>query len=293
MKLMKPTSVSSSFHIDFTPFLINLLSLMHVNANFYQERQQVMTSAIQLRDISQSFSLNNTEVTLFKQLNLTIRQGQSYAITGPSGAGKSSLLMLMSGLEQPSSGQGIYVEQVNKSEGHNNQQEHSLESIRANIGFIFQQFHLLPELTALNNVALPLKLRGDKAAISKAKVMLEKVGLADRFHHTPTELSGGEQQRVAIARALVFQPKFIFADEPTGNLDEKSAAQIADILFNCCQESNAALVMVTHSQQLANKAQHVYSLSRGLLHQEKTPAEKAAQLTEVTCEQAAKEQAIC
>lgn len=269
---------------------------MHVNANFYNERQQVMTSAIQLRDISQSFLLNDTEVTLFKQLNLTIKQGQSYAITGPSGAGKSSLLMLMSGLEQPSSGQGIYiegVEQANKSEGHNNQQEHSLESIRSNIGFIFQQFHLLPELTALNNVALPLKLRGDKAAISKAKVMLEKVGLADRFHHNPTELSGGEQQRVAIARALVFQPKYIFADEPTGNLDEKSAAQIAGILFHCCKESNAALVMVTHSQQLANKAQHVYSLSRGLLHQEKSPAEKTTQLTEVACEQAVKEQAIC
>jgi len=246
-------------------------------------RQQVMSSAIQLRNISQSFSLNKSTVTLFNQLNLTINQGQSYAITGPSGAGKSSLLMLMSGLEQPSSGEGVYIKHQLESSGTDSiadEQQCSLESLRADIGFIFQQFHLLPELTALNNVALPLKLRGDKAAMKKAKVMLNKVGLQDRYHHTPIELSGGEQQRVAIARALVFEPKFIFADEPTGNLDEQSAAQIADILFNCCQESNAALIMVTHSLQLANKAENVYSLSKGHLHQEKTAYSAAEKITE-------------
>lgn len=232
-----------------------------------------MSSAIQLRNISQSFKLNKSEVTLFDELNLTIHQGHSYAITGPSGAGKSSLLMLMSGLEQQSAGEAVYIKNWFAEDKKNKAidvQECSLESLRSDIGFIFQQFHLLPELTALNNVALPLKLRGDKAAMSKAKIMLKKVGLEDRLHHSPTELSGGEQQRVAIARALVFEPKFIFADEPTGNLDEKSAAQIADILLSCCQESNAALVMVTHSLQLASKAQHVYSLSKGELHQEDT-----------------------
>ncbi|WP_019029234.1 ABC transporter ATP-binding protein [Colwellia piezophila] len=216
----------------------------------------IQASYIQLSNISQSFALNNTKVTLFEQLNLTIKQGQSYAIMGPSGAGKSSLLMLMSGLEQPSSGRGVYVKGDLK-----NKHESSLETLRPDIGFIFQQFHLLPELTALNNVALPLKLRGDKKAINKAKVMLEKVGLQDRINHNPNELSGGEQQRVAIARALVFEPRFIFADEPTGNLDEKSAREIANILLNCCKDSNAALIMVTHSQVLANKAEHVYHLS--------------------------------
>jgi len=221
-----------------------------------------MSSYIQLNNISQSFTLNDSRVTLFEQLNLTIKQGHSYAIMGPSGAGKSSLLMLMSGLEQPSSGQGTYIK-----DGVKGKQESSLESLRADIGFIFQQFHLLPELTALNNVALPLKLRGDKQAISKAKRMLAKVGLQDRVNHNPNELSGGEQQRVAIARALVFEPRFIFADEPTGNLDEKSAGEIANILLNCCKDSNAALIMVTHSQALANKAEHVFSLTHDGLTQ--------------------------
>jgi len=221
-----------------------------------------MSSFIQLSNISQSFSLNDAKVTLFEQLNLTINQGQSYAIMGPSGAGKSSLLMLMSGLEKPSSGQGVYIK-----DGVGSQQASNLESLRADIGFIFQQFHLLPELTALGNVALPLKLRGDKEAINKAKVMLAKVGLQERIDHKPNELSGGEQQRVAIARALVFEPRYIFADEPTGNLDEKSAADIASTLLNCCKDSNAALVMVTHSQALANKADHAFSLSHDGLTQ--------------------------
>ena len=172
------------------------------------------------------------EVNLFKQLALSIEQGQSYAITGPSGAGKSSLLMIASGLEKPSEGQVHYM--IDDS-------AHSLSSMRENIGYIFQQFHLLPELTALNNVALPLKLRGDKNALDKAQRCLAQVGLAHRVDHMPDELSGGEQQRVAIARALVFNPKFIFADEPTGNLDRESAAEITDLLFHCCQHNNAGL----------------------------------------------------
>ena len=227
-----------------------------------------MSSSIQLSNISQSFSLNDSKVTLFEQLNLSIQQGESYAITGPSGAGKSSLLMLMSGLEKPTSGNATYLK-----EGH----AYGMDHLRADIGFIFQQFHLLPELTALNNVALPLKLRGDKEAVNKAKIMLEKVGLLERVNHHPNELSGGEQQRVAIARALVFEPRFIFADEPTGNLDEKSAGDIADILFKCCQDTNAALIIVTHSESLASRAQHVYRLSHGKLEGEK--AHYSAEMT--------------
>ncbi len=215
-----------------------------------------MPCYIELKNISQSFQTIESNVTLFENLDLTISRGKSYAITGPSGAGKSSLLMLMSGLEQPTTGHGTYV---------NGEHEKPLSELRSDIGFIFQQFHLLPELTALNNVALPLKLRGDKNALSKAKHWLEKVGLQHRFDHKPSELSGGEQQRVAIARALVFEPKFIFADEPTGNLDQKSASEIADILFTCCQENNAGLVVVTHSEVLAERAQHRFSLAQGEL----------------------------
>lgn len=215
-----------------------------------------MTNYIELKNLSQSFNANDEKITLFKALNMTIKQGTSYAITGPSGAGKSSLLMLASGLENPSSGEVNYVEGNKRI---------SLDAIRDKIGFIFQQFHLLPELNALNNVALPLKLRGDKQALSKAENWLNKVGLGHRKNHKPSQLSGGEQQRVAIARALVFEPKFIFADEPTGNLDPKSAKEVATHLINCCKENNASLVIVTHSSELAKYAEHVYHLANGAL----------------------------
>jgi len=215
-----------------------------------------MPSFIELKNISQSFHINNAKITLFEKLNLSLHQGDCYAITGPSGAGKSSLLMLASGLEKPTTGQGLYV---------TNGQNAPLDELRTEIGFIFQQFHLLPELTAINNVALPLKLRGDKQAIIKAENWLNKVGLSHRKKHKPGELSGGEQQRVAIARALVFEPKFIFADEPTGNLDQKSAGEVANILISCCKENNAGLVMVTHSDTLASRAQHIFSLANGQL----------------------------
>lgn len=220
-----------------------------------------MSCSIELKSVSQSFANNASEknastITLFENLDLLIKQGQSYAITGPSGAGKSSLLMLLSGLEKPTSGQGSFI---------NDNHISTLDNLRSDIGFIFQQFHLLPELTALHNIALPLKLRGDKQAIKKAEHWLEKVGLSDRSNHKPSQLSGGEQQRVAIARALVFSPKFIFADEPTGNLDQRNANEIADILFACCNENNAGLIIVTHSSVLASKAQNIYSLANGEL----------------------------
>ena len=211
-------------------------------------------SRIELNKVSQSFTNNEHQIHLFQDLSLSIAQGQSYAITGPSGSGKSSLLMLMSGLEKPTTGQGTYTYNGNET---------PLNQLREEIGFIFQQFHLLPELDALNNVALPLKLRGQKDADKKAKEWLEKVGLGHRLKHKPQQLSGGEQQRAAIARALVFEPKFIFADEPTGNLDSQSASEVADILFACCQENGAGLVMVTHSDELAARAQHIFTFRNG------------------------------
>ena len=217
-----------------------------------------MSNQILLKGLSQSFETNEQKVTLFEQLNLSIEQGKSYAITGPSGAGKSSLMLLASGLEQASDGDVVYLQKG---------KETSIDALRQDVGFIFQQFHLLPELTALNNVALPLKLRGDKHALVKAQEWLNKVGLSHREHHKPSELSGGEQQRVAIARALVFNPKFIFADEPTGNLDPNTATDVANILINCCKENGAALIMVTHSMTLANQAETVFSLANGCLTQ--------------------------
>jgi len=240
----------------------------------------IHTRRIALKNVRQSFIVNDAPIHLFENVNLTVEQGQSYAITGPSGTGKSSLLMLLSGLEKPSAGEGVYVcSTANKTaqrDGAQNEggrregsqsgvikeQRLPLEALRANIGFIFQQFHLLPELTALHNVALPLKLRGEKNAQEKATYWLEKVGLAHRLTHKPKQLSGGEQQRVAIARALIFEPKFIFADEPTGNLDVNSAHEVADMLFSCCEENGAGLVIVTHNEALAQRADQVLRLER-------------------------------
>ncbi len=137
--------------------------------------------------------------------------------------------------------------------------------LRRNSGFIFQQFHLLPELDALGNIALPLKLKGDKAAASKARECLERVGLAERAQHQPAQLSGGEQQRVAIARAFVNRPAFIFADEPTGNLDQKTAEHVSDILFDFSRSQDSTLVVVTHCHRLATQADHVLQLANGQL----------------------------
>jgi len=214
-------------------------------------------SCIELNKVSHGFVMNEKPVTLFQDIDLNIKQGKSYAITGPSGTGKSSLLMIMSGLESPRAGEVTVKVNEIKSE---------FSQFRKNIGFIFQQFHLLPELTALANVALPLKLRGVKNAEEQAKIWLEKVGLGHRLDHNPKQLSGGEQQRVAIARALVFKPSFIFADEPTGNLDGESAAEVADILFNCCEDNGAGLVLVTHSDELAARAEHIFTLKGGECH---------------------------
>ena len=162
--------------------------------------------------------------------------------------------MLASGLEKPKQGQITY-----RCDGR----VASMQALREDIGFVFQQFHLIPELNALNNVALPLKLRGTPGAEVKAKEWLGKVGLAHRLTHTPKQLSGGEQQRVAIARALVFEPKFVFADEPTGNLDTRSAQEVTERLFACYQDHGAGLVLVTHSEALAARANHLVTLNHG------------------------------
>ncbi len=212
--------------------------------------------SINLHDIGHYFEMNGQRISLFKELNLSITSGQSYAIVGPSGAGKSSLLTLMAGLETPKTGRSEFIFAGKQSDQM---------TLRRNSGFIFQQFHLLPELDALGNIALPLKLKGDKQALQKAEEGLEKVALLDRAHHKPNQLSGGEQQRVAIARAFINQPAFIFADEPTGNLDETTAEQVCDLLFDFSRTHLSTLVIVTHNRQLASRADHVFQLSKGQL----------------------------
>lgn len=210
-----------------------------------------MSFHIKTDNLGYAFASNQSSVTLFKDINALFESGCSYSITGPSGAGKSTLLMLLAQLENPNAG---------KIEFFNDAICLSESEVREHFGFVFQHFHLLPELDALNNVALPLKLKGDKAALVKAKEVLAKVGLSHRETHKPDQLSGGEKQRVAIARALVFKPKFIFADEPTGNLDPKSAKEIADLLFEQCSSFGTGLILVTHSHDLAKRADVMHSL---------------------------------
>lgn len=215
-----------------------------------------MSLYIELNNVGQSFHLGNQEINLFSELNLVLNQGESTSLIGPSGAGKSSLLLLLAALEKPSTGNVALKNQETTL---------PINQLKTHSGFIFQQFHLLPELDAVNNIALPLKLRGQKNALEIAHHWIEKVELKDRAKHKPTQLSGGEQQRIAIARALCTEPAFIFADEPTGNLDQDTADHIADLLFDLIKNQNSALALVTHNPELAVRCQHQYRLNQGKL----------------------------
>jgi len=203
-------------------------------------------------------------IVILQDVNLDIKFGESVAILGASGSGKTTLLTLLAGLDLPTSGD-IYIEKNHVSA----MDEEDRARVRNQyIGFIFQSFQLLPSLTALENVMLPLEIQYVPYEVAKkqATEWLEKVGLDQRLNHYPPKLSGGEQQRVAIARAFVTQPKIIFADEMTGNLDEKTGHRVSDILFSLNKELNTTLVLVTHDMTLASRCQKKYLLTEGKLH---------------------------
>ncbi len=198
------------------------------------------------------------QLTILNNLNFTVSAGESVAITGPSGSGKSTLLGLLAGLDLPSCGTVKLLDQdlfVMDEDGR--------ASFRAeHVGFVFQSFHLLPNLTALENVMLPLELAGHEAR-QPAEAMLEQVGLAHRMHHYPATLSGGEQQRVSLARAFVQRPALLFADEPTGSLDEVTGARIIDLMFSLYQEFATTLILVTHDLKLAARCTRQIVLKSG------------------------------
>ena len=219
-----------------------------------------MKSQIELNNVGHYFETPHGRISLFDELSFTISGEDTLAIMGPSGVGKSSLLSLAAGLETPKTGEISYT-----CDG----QPFSTVQLRKRSGFIFQQFHLLQELDALGNIALPLRLRGNRNAYDIAAGWLEKIDLVDRAKHKPTQLSGGEQQRIAIARAFVTDPAFIFADEPTGNLDAKTSRNVSDLMFDFAKESGCALVIVTHSAELAQRAEKCFELSGSHLEQVK------------------------
>ena len=201
--------------------------------------------------VSKSFSRREGELKILKNIDLKIFPGESVCITGSSGAGKSTLLHILGTLDRPTQGKLLFLgEELSKKN------ESQLAEFRgANMGFVFQFHHLLSELTAIENVMMPLRLAGAGQGVAqqKAQKWLSELGLAARLHHFPSELSGGEQQRVAIARALVRDPKIIFADEPTGNLDSASSQNVQEILFQLRRDLNIALVVVTHDQKFASR----------------------------------------
>lgn len=231
----------------------------------FTKNNSIMPQAIiSAQQLSQKIQLAHKELSIFENLNLEIKQGEQVAITGRSGSGKSTLLGILATLDQASSGQLIVCgEQIQNL----NEEQRALVRLK-NIGFVFQSFQLLPHLTALENVMLPLRLKPDfnySHAENKALALLKRVGLERQATQTPKVLSGGEQQRVAIARALISDPKIIFADEPTGNLDGETAKEIEQLLFELNKEIGTTLVLVTHDVQLAEQCQKHYELLNGQL----------------------------
>ena len=198
-------------------------------------------------------------MTILSDINLTVYEGQAISIVGPSGSGKTSLLAILAGLDTPSTGQVWLSDQEITSLG-----EDARAQIRGEkVGFIFQSFHLLPRLSAVDNVMLPLEIKGDRQAREKALKALTRVGLNKRASHLPNQLSGGEKQRVAIARAFVTRPAILFADEPTGNLDKASSQSVGELLFSINQELDTTLILVTHNTALSERCEFVHQLDEG------------------------------
>ena len=220
-----------------------------------------MSSALMLdvKSIAKKVDTQEGELEILKSISLSVNAGESVAITGASGSGKSTLLGILAGLDIPTSGE-VYL----NGNCLTALDEEGRAKVRAeNVGFIFQSFQLLPGLTALENVMLPLELRGDKNAKKLALEFLTRVGLEHRLTHYPQQLSGGEQQRVAIARAFASQPRVLFADEPTGNLDSATGEKIIKLLFELNQSQGATLILITHEERLASLCQKRIELDAG------------------------------
>ena len=222
---------------------------------------------IVVRNVSQRVTLGGEALTILQGIDLEVKPAETVALVGASGSGKSTLLSLLAGLDRASEGEievaGVRLDDLD---------EEGRARLRAEqIGFIFQSFQLLPGLTALENVMLPAEIRGLPQARQKASRLLDEVGLADRLHHHPAQLSGGEQQRVAIARAFIGQPALLLADEPTGNLDRHTGDKIADLLFQLNREHGTSLVIVTHDERLAARCARRLHLQGGQLQEDPAP----------------------
>ena len=220
-----------------------------------------MNTILDIKNLAKTFKSGGKTLTVLNNISFSVPEGSTLSIVGPSGSGKTTLLGLCAGLDKVSSG---FVELNYVNLGKLN--EDKLAQVRNRfVGFIFQNFQLLPTLTALENVMVPLELRGEKNIRPRAMELMDKVGLADRGHHYPSQLSGGEQQRVALARAFSNQPLILFADEPTGNLDAETSEKIVNLLFDLNKEAGTTLVIVTHNLELAARTQRIIRLKGGMI----------------------------
>ena len=223
------------------------------------------------RNLSKEYRSGESQLAVLRNVTFTIEQGELVAIVGPSGSGKTTLLGLLAGLDTPSAG-SVVLDGADLG----SMDEDARARLRGEkVGFIFQSFQLIPTLTALENVQVPLELRGDRSAGIRARELLVRVGLGDRLHHLPTQLSGGEQQRVAIARAFSNAPRILFADEPTGNLDGGTGARIVELLEELNEESGATVLIVTHDPALAARTGREIRLADGIVVAD-TASERAA-----------------
>ena len=218
-------------------------------------------AVLEAHGISKQVSSPEGHLTILSEVSFTISKGESVAVVGPSGAGKSTLLALLAGLDLPTSGNVVL-----NGQNLGDLDEDGRARLRAeNVGFVFQSFHLVPSLNALENVMLPLELAGADDARARSHTIIEQVGLSERWRHYPAQLSGGEKQRVAIARAFAMEPAVLFADEPTGNLDARTGSNIMNLMFELNQTSSTTLVLVTHDLSLAQRCDRILTLDAGLL----------------------------
>lgn len=238
-----------------------------------------MTRALETSNLGKRYQMGEVTVDALRGVDFGVQQGEFVAVMGPSGSGKSTLLHLMGGLDTPSDGDVVLG---GKRLAHLSDDEITIVR-RRQVGFIFQFFNLLPTLSAAENVALPLLIDGKRIEDYERRIddLLEMVGLADRKHHRPDQLSGGEQQRVAIARAFVTEPKIVLADEPTGNLDSKSGANVLELLRRTCKDLDATVVMVTHDPRAASYADRVVFLQDGQAVRELLPSDDGLSTQEI------------
>lgn len=227
-----------------------------------------MAKILNVSNLEKSYSSGSRRLKVLQDISFDIEERESFAIVGPSGSGKTTLLGLCAGLDRADSG---LIELCGTDLSELSEDERAVLRNRK-VGFVFQDFQLLPTLTALENVAVPLELQGAKNAIKTGKELLEKVGLKDRMDHYPSQLSGGEQQRVALARAFSTKPSILFADEPTGNLDAETGEKVVKLLFELNKEAGTTLVIVTHDLELAQKTQRILRLKGGRIISKETSA---------------------